>query len=579
MNSPQPPRRSLLHRYFAFVERRSPFDRLVFHTVVAVFVGSIIFGAISLSQSLSITTPLQDSSMHEGVVGTPRFVNPVLAITRPDHDMVALLYKGVLGHTADGSLTPTLAESVELAPDNVTYSITLRDNLFFHDGTPITADDVVFTYLLIQNPELKSPLRGNWEGAVITKTGERSLTVQLTEPYAPFRENFTVGIMPAHIWSEQPTEQIPFSQYNTSPVGSGDYMVDDISFSDTGLITQYRLSPSPYAVTEPSISQVVVSFYSNEAAVLEALKAGSISSTPSLNNETSIPEAVADNFTTYALPLPRTFALFYNQNRSPALRELAVRQAISAAIDRNALVTTVLNGYGIPTNTPVPAGFDALQSTSTPVTNSSSTVASTTPSDILRASGWTQNDEGNWTTEIDDQVVTLALTIQTVNTPSFVATSEFIQSELAATGIPVTIEQYEQSDLVQNVIRPRNFTVLLFGNDVGRGIDLYPFWHSSQREDPGLNITGYTNIDTDALLTTLRTSNKQNERAVALQSFLTIINAEQPATFLYTPSVKYVVANDITVRIPEEISSPSERFTTITDWYRGNESLWPFFLD
>jgi len=578
---PSKHRRSLVDRFFNFVERRSLGDRVLFHAVLIACVVAVLYVASTVSQEYSTDIPLSGSTITEGIIGTPRFVNPVLAITRADHDVAALIFDGLLTLNSEGELVPDVAESVAVSDNGRTYTITLRQDEFFHDGTQLTAEDVAFTINLIQNPDLKSPLRGDWEGVAVTVTNEHELTLSLPEAYAPFNENLTVGILPAHIWSPIAIEQLPFSEHNTSPIGSGLYEVNDITFSDTGLITSYRLTASEFAPQTPYVSTFNVRFFNTSEQLVQALSEGLITSTASLSTGVLL-SLDLDGYTTYQQPLPRTFSLFYNQNRSAAVRDKLVRSVLSDAIDKEQLVSTVLGGFGIPTDSPVPPTFGTLQSTSSSSTRAEQPALDTDATaltETLRNAGWTRNDDGIFEKETDEGTATLSFTIATVNTDTFVQTAEYIQSAWAELGIPVTIEQYEQTDLVQSIIRPRMFTILLFGTDVGRGLDLYPFWHSSQREDPGLNIAQYTNIDTDAYLTTLRTDTNTNERALALEAAVTILREEQPATFLYTPTFAYVVADEVTIQLPVRMASPSDRFSTIAAWHSGNESLWPLFTD
>lgn len=568
--------RTLLNRYFAFVERRSTADRLLWHTVLAVFLGSLIYVGINISQNYTVDIPKQGSSVTEGIVGTPRFVNPVLAITRADHDTSALLFDGLMKIDERGNLAPDIADSIDIGAGGTQYTITLRDNEFFHDGTKLTTEDVAFTIQLIQNPELKSPLRGDWEGVNLTIVDEKTIVLTLPEPYAPFMENLTVGILPAHIWDSIAIEQIPFSEYNTSPVGSGSFMVDNVTFSDTGLITGYNLIASAYEPKEPLLARYNLIFFNNEEELVAALEKGDIDSTAGLSVD-MLAQHSFPGYTTYQLPLPRTFSLFYNQNRSAALRDSAARYVLSNSIDKDDLIATVLHGYGISTDSPVPPTFGTVQSNSTTTANTY-IEPDAAYTDHLIEKGWKRNEDGLWQKDIDGNTETLAVTIATANSPVFVTTAEYIKTRWETFGIPVTIEQYEQSNLIQNIIRPRAFTILLFGNDTGRALDLYPFWHSSQREDPGLNVAQYTNIDTDALLTSIRTENDFDRRAEALEGFVSIIRTENPAAFLYTPTFVYLVREDITLADMSKLGHPSDRFSNINSWHRGYESLWPFFI-
>ncbi|MEZ4199988.1 MAG: ABC transporter substrate-binding protein [Candidatus Paceibacterota bacterium] len=158
-----------------------------------------------------MTVPHSGGTLVEGVVGTPRFINPVLAIGRADHDLVALTYSGLMKLDTDGNLVPDLAKDITVSEDGTVYNITLNEDRYFHDGTPLTAADVLFTIGLIQDPELKSPLRGNWAGVVVEELGEYELNLILEDAYAPFLENLTVGILPKHIWSGLSTEEMPLA--------------------------------------------------------------------------------------------------------------------------------------------------------------------------------------------------------------------------------------------------------------------------------------------------------------------------------------------------------------------------------
>jgi peptide/nickel transport system substrate-binding protein len=572
-----PQRQPLLSRYFAFLERRSLGDRWLFHMVLAVCITAAIWSFIELSNRYLTETPVAGGMLIEGVVGTPRFVNPVLAVTRADQDMVALVYDGLMKIDAEGNLVPDLAESVTLSDDGRIYTITLKRDIYFHNGNPLTARDVLFTIGLIQNPELKSPLRGNWDGVTATEVGEHELTLTLGEPYTPFIENLTVGILPRSVWDALPIEQLPFSQYNTEPIGTGSFAVKEVMRDDAGLINAYVLTAAPYGSEQPNMHQVMLRFYQNEAALAEGLTKGEIDGTPSLSPE-SLATITTDDYQVSEHPLPRTFGVFFNQNRSAALLDPAVREALEIMIDRDALVDRVTDGHSIPTASPVPPGFITVQSSSTEpyaAANLDERIAAATQ--LLTSAGWQKNDAALWQKTVDDETVTLSLTISTSNTPLFDATATVVTEWWQALGVEVSVNQYEQTDLVQAIIRPRNYQVLLFGSDIGRALDLYPFWHSSQKDDPGLNITQYTNIEADTYLKTIRTAKTATERDQAIIALMGLIAKERPAIFLFTPTFTYLTSPDVTHPSLNRLSSPSDRFANIHEWYTSKERLWPIF--
>lgn len=575
----QTPRRrlGLLDRYFSFINRRQPGDRFVFELTLALAIGAALALAIGMSSSYRTVTPVTGGNLVEGVVGTPRFVNPVLAVTRADQDMVSLVYDGLMKIDTEGNLVPDLAESVTVSEDGRTYTATLRRDAFFHNGNPVTARDIAFTIGLIQNPELKSPLRGNWDGVSVTEVDEQTVTITLTEPYAPFIENLSVGILPRSVWDSIPIDQLPFSQYNTEPVGAGAYQVSKVLRDDTGLISAYELTPAPYYRTKPNISTITLRFYQNEAAVLEALASGEIGNTPSLSPQ-SLRGLDTEGLTVAEYALPRTFGVFFNQNRSASLRDPAVREALEVMIDRQELVKRVTDGHSIPTDTPVPPGFLTLESTSTaPAPAGDLATRRDRASEILTRAGWKRNNDDRWEKAIDGETVTLALTLATSNTPLFDATATTITEWWTALGVDVSVDQYEQTDLVQAVIRPRNYQVLLFGSDVGRALDLYPFWHSSQKDDPGLNITQYTSIEADTYLRTIRVAKSTAERDQAILGLAGLIAAERPAIFLFTPTFTYLLDESVSHPPLNRLGSPSDRFASIDAWYANQDRLWPIF--
>ncbi|MFM2340073.1 MAG: hypothetical protein RLZZ360_709 [Candidatus Parcubacteria bacterium] len=554
----------LIHR----IETARPSDRLILRSLFFAAIGCFIWGVMLVNQAFVVSTPIPGGTVVEGVVGIPRFVNPVLAVTRADQDMSALLFSGLMKINTDGILIPDLAESVTRSEDGKTYNIIMRRDAVFHDGTPLTARDVAFTVGLIQNPDLKSPLRGNWAGVTIEEISEYELNVVLDEAYTPFIENFTVGILPRHIWSELPLEQIPFSQRNTEPIGSGPFALKKVIRNEAGLIETYELER---AKDDVKLERMTVRFYQNEEDLVTAFTENKLTSTTNLPT-TEIATVVDTNtYTIIEKPLPRVFALFFNQNKSIALRDAAVREALEVAIDRNALVTTVLSGYGVPTDTPLPP----TSADYTIPTQEKDVIQETTR--MLTKAGWQKNQNGLWEKRIDGSAVTLAFTVRTAQTDLLADTASAVIEAWRAIGIQVDIEKYEQSDLLQAVIRPRDYEILLFGLDMNRTVDLYPFWHSSQREDPGLNIAQYANIEVDNLLSDARTATSSNDRDAKAVTAMNIIKNERPALFLFVPSLPYVIDKDVSVTPMEGLSKPHERFMNIENWFVAREDRWPIF--
>ncbi len=567
-------RRSLINSYFAWLHELRASDAFLMRIMLFIASICLLFTLAQLSMNKTVPIPATGGILSEGVVGTPRFVNPVLAATQADRDLVALVYDGLMRLGNDGTLVPSIAESVTVSEDGLTYNVILKQDIYFHDGTQLTAKDIVFTVLRIQDPALNSPLFANWSGITVEEIGEFELNFVLPEAYSPFIENLTFGILPEHIWKNANSEEFPFSQYNSEPVGSGPYRIQKIVRNTSGIPEMYTLSASTdYHGGTPKIETITLSFFSSEQSLIDAFREGRVESVVGVDYAL-IPEFQLTEKLSHIerMPLPRTYAVFINQNKSAALRDPAARKALDSALDRKALIDTTLGGYANVLTSPIPYGF-GITASNTPTEASADSAR-----EILREGGWEMNENTQlWEKKIDGVLTPLQFSISTGNTSTLGATAEFIRASWVAMGADVTVKQFEQSDLTQSVIRPRDYETLLFATQLERSLDYYSFWHSSQRNDPGYNIALYANITTDSILSEMRRSTNTDIRNEAIQKFAYEIQTETPAIFLYAPELLYIVPNKVTGMTFKGVSDPSERWSSVTDWYIRTESIWPFF--
>jgi len=566
---------ALLNRLVGYIESVPASDRLILRVGFLVVIAALIYTGLAINAHYSQMTAISGGTITEGIVGTPRFTNPALAQTRADQDMTALIYSGLMKLGIDGNLEPDIAETITTSEDGLTYNIQLKRDITFHDGTPVTARDVAYTIRLVQDPDLKSPLRGNWTDVTIEEISEYELNIVLEEAYAPFVENFTLGVMPAHIWSILPTEQLPFSQLNTEPVGSGPFMVTSAKRDVSGIINHYTLSAYRGNSSEPKIDTIELAFFQNEEDLITAVEESSIDTTAYISPE-NITRLDQAKYQILAEPLPRTFGIFFNQNRSSALRDASAREALTAAINRDTLIEKALFGYGVPmvapttfTNTKIELIDDV---NTTDIQSEKETAIA-----ILKDGGWELSTNGLWGKEINENLVPLTITLRTSNTPLYNELVALVTDQWKDIGVEVVVEQFEQTGLVQSVIRTRDFQALLFGLDMSRSQDLYPFWHSSQKDDPGLNVAQYTNLTVDDLLETARVEQNDVNRQSILSDAADIIEAETPAIFLFQPDLVYLVNNEVSIKLPQRLARPADRFANISDWHTDSQSLWPIF--
>ncbi len=529
------------------------------------------------NKAFLVSIPAAGGTWREGIVGTARFVNPVLAVSDADQDLTTLAYSGLMKATPEGTYIPDAAQGCDISEDGRTYTCTLRPNLTFHDGTPLTTDDVVFTIAKAQDPALKSPQFANWNGVVVQKISDTQVSFTIKQAYAPFIENLSIGILPAHAWKDVSDEEFASSPLNTTPIGSGPYEVQKIEHAQNGTPTTYTLQASKhYALGEPYLSTLQFVFYQNENDLIDALKRGAIEAAGGISPE-RIPELT--KFTTVRAPINRIFGVFFNQNQSEVLRDKDVRQALNNALDREALIRTVLHGYGQALHGPLPPSV--IPQNTIANTSSSPDDALAHAKEELLAQGWQPGPDGFLTkttgTGKNANTVVLRFTLATGNVPELRAAAQYVASVWRTLGADVTVSVYDQGDLAQQVIRPRKFDALLFGEVIGREPDLFAFWDSSQRNDPGLNIAQYANPAVDALVEQLRSSHDESLRTMLFKQFSFDIEKDVPAVFLYAPDFVYIVPNSVQGLNLGFIEEPSDRFLSVTGWHAETDYVWPFF--
>ncbi|MEK7100083.1 MAG: ABC transporter substrate-binding protein, partial [Patescibacteria group bacterium] len=238
------------------------------------FVVTCLVGLVALERAFLVKVPAHGGGLTEGEVGAPRFVNPLLALSDADRDLTTLTYAGLMGIGADGSFVPVLAESYSVSEDGKTYTFILRANATFSDGTSVTADDVVYTVEKAQDPGLKSPEYANWANIKAEAVDARTIRFTLPQPYAPFIEDTTLGILPSRLWRNVANDQFPFTPLMEKPVGAGPFKVTRVERDKNGLIKAYELTSfKGYALGRPFLDRITLKFYSSPTDLATAVGA------------------------------------------------------------------------------------------------------------------------------------------------------------------------------------------------------------------------------------------------------------------------------------------------------------------
>ncbi len=554
-----------------FFNTLSSGDRFILSALLFVFALTSLYALYTLQQQFLVEVPTRGGSITEGVLGSPRFVNPLLALSDADKDLVALTHAGLMGYDEKGNLIPMLAESYTVSDDETVYTFVLNENARFSDGTPVTAQDVIFTIEKVQDPLLKSPKRASWAQISASVVNARTVSLTLPRPYAPFLHEATLGILPSHLFKDLTNEEFPFSTLMIDPVGAGPFKVENIVRDRNGIVREYHLSASPHFVLgRPYISRMSFMFYPQRELLEKAAREGKIDSAYQTT------EITGEN-QTITLPYTRVFGVFFNQNENTSLAQREVRQVLSYLAPRQAIVDEVLLGHGTPLFGPLPPGAPITYASSETLFAPENGDSVEYVHKLLSSASFEKNEEtGLFTKEDSDE--TLSITLKTSNVPELQEVALRVADGWRASGIPTAVEVFEPSDLVQSVIRTRSYEALLFGLVIGQGDDVYAFWHSGERNDPGLNVSLYTNSLVDDLLVEARESQEEDQKYTTLTELESVIASDFPAAFLYAPAFVYTVPEELRGISVTRISEPRDRFKGVHAWHLRTEAVWPGFV-
>ena len=541
------------------IGKRTKGTLLLLRIFLVIFIVGIIGFLWQENQNISIKIKTQGGNITEGIVGTPRFINPVLAQSQTDLDLTRLIFSPLLTINRNGHTYYHIAKHVEVSDNRMKYTLTIKDNIFFEDKHPLSADDVIFTIKSIQDPLIKSPLASKWQGVTAEKINQYTVVFNLVRPFSDFIYNLEIGILPKHIWSSVSPQEFIFNIYNTNPIGSGPYHIDKIQTKKNGVPKKYYLKRSRNSIEHPYITSFNISFFDNEKVLIKNINEKTIDAAYGISPENI--EHIDEALYIHSATLPRVFALFFNQNQQPIFASKNIRKALHKGINRKKLVQEVFNNYASPTYSTF--GFLAEEEVYNPEESQI----------LIESEGWILNKDGIYQKTIKDKKTLLSFSIAIPNIKDMKHITELIQSDLMKIGVLVTIRSYDQGNLNQNIIRPREYESLLFGYEIKKPSDMYAFWHSSQISDPGLNVSIFKNTKVDTLLTNIRSTIHPD-----LETLDSVITNEYPALFLYSPSYIYILPKNVR-GTSFSITQSSDRFNTINKWYMRTRYVWPLFVE
>lgn len=508
-------------------------------------------------------TPAKGGSYTEGIIGEPRYINPILTFANEtEKDLVKLIFAGLTKHDSRGDIVGDLAQDIEIKEKGRVYEFTLRQNLKWPDGENLTADDVIFTIKLIQDSKYQSPIRDIWQGVRVERVNDQKVRFSLNLPYDPFLENTTIGILPQHFWENIKPQSFALAELNTKPVGAGPYKVKKIVKGIGGSIKALELEQNPYYHDRVYIKKIDLKFYTNEDDLLKAYKDRKIEAF-SLLSPRFKKEVERKNNNVYSVNIPRYFAVFFNEENNGLLGQLKIKRALSYLTPRERIIREVLKEEATPQDGPLPLWIigDSPKYSTFPLDKEKA-------KEILLSEDWKDlNNDGFLEKENGDEVVPLEFTLTTTDWPELTQTASILKEVWEEVGFRINLDIIPIGKIQPQVIQPREYEALLFGEVLAINPDPFSFWHSSQIKDPGLNLSLYENNRVDSLLESVRQTTDKEQKKEKFREIQKIITSEIPAIFLYNPYYIYVLPDKIKGFSKTIVSTPSHRFEDINNWF------------
>ena len=496
--------------------------------------------------------PVAGDAIVTGSIGDASRLLPILASDTSSGDIAGLLFNGLLKYNERLEIVGDLAESWRVSEDGLTMTFVLRPNVRWHDGRPVTADDVRFTYEKLIDPAVHTPYSSAYERVSgLEVLDARTVQVRYKEPFAPALESWMMGIIPKHLLER---EDLNTTRFLRQPVGHGPYRF--IRWK-TGELIELSANPD-YFEHRPYIDRYLYRIIPDQATLFLELLTRGVDTTglsPLQYRRQTDSAFMQRTYRKYRYPSFGFTYLGYNL-QDPRFQDVRVRRAISMAIDRQAILNGVLYGLGAAATGPYPKESWACDP------DVASRAYDPAGAKVLLAeAGWADHDGDGW---LDRDGIPFRFTIMT-NQGNEVRrqVGELIQQQLSQVGVEVKIRIVEWSTFLHEFIDKRRFETVLLGWSLSRDPDLYDIFHSSKTKEGEYNFVGYANPELDRLLEEGRRTFDLKVRQRIYHRVHQLLAADEPYAFLYVADALPIVAS----RFRNVIATPIGIGYNFIDWY------------
>lgn len=495
------------------------------------------------TQSYSVQAYVDGGTYIEATIGNVNSLNPLFATTTSEKVLSKLLFSTL--STIDYSGHVGLGLAASIVPDSTgkVWTVTLKDGLKWSDGEPITLDDVLYTVNLTKDPTINTSFSSNFSGVTVERVGD-ALVFALPSAYADFDATLNIPVLPSHILADVAPGQLLEHSFSTNPVTSGAFTFNAMqSVSGDGERIVYLAANDYYYKAKPMLNSFAIHTYSSAEEIVRAISSSDVTATAELSavyRDQLSSDLIYEKQTTIASGV---FA-FLNTT-SPMLNNVAVRQAIQRGIDMSTVRSVLGDEY--------PLDYPILKSE-------------------IELSNYPAipeyNPESAKTTIKDAGLVGRTLRLATTNSGYFPELANMLKSQLENLGFNVDLDiSNPGQEFFVNVIRQRNYDILLYEVELGADPDLFAYYHSSQASATGLNLSNYANALVDDLILGARTSMDESARVQKYETFLTRWVNDVPAIGIYQSSLVYYFNKNVRAFSEDDrLVYATDRFVDVEYW-------------
>ena len=541
--------------------------------VTGLVVGILLLGEQPQPASPSATpVPVKGGVYTEALVGSLQRLNPLMVTNNaPDREISRLVFSGLLDFDSNGVPQPDLAESWGYSKDGTLYTFTLRKNAKWHDGEPVTADDVVFTVDLMRKggSVIPADVQDFWKDVEAVRLSDKVVQFRLPESFAPFPDYLTFGILPRHILQGKTIDQIVDMNFNIQPVGSGPYRFDRL-ITENNAIKGVVLATNPdyYGQKKPYIDEIVFRFYPDTQSAYQAYRDGQVQGIGSVTPDILRKVLAEPKLQIFTAREPQLTLVLFNlkSQDAPFLQEADVRRALLSGLNRQGIIDRYLKGQAVVADGPILPGTWAYYSGLKQVSFDPEAAKN-----LLKNAGYVLASDTDLVRKKGD--VALRLQLSYPDDDSHKTIAEAIQRNWTALGVEVTLEPVSYDSLLKDRLDKRDYQAALIDLNLSRSPDPdpYPFWDQAQATE-GQNYTQWDNRIASEYLEQARVTVDLQARAKYYQNFQILFAQELPALPLFYPVYTYAVDQEVQgVRIGP-LFDTADRFSNVTDWFLAGKA-------